>query len=245
MNKIKTIDSRRNLICPGDLNKTITYTADYICKLAIENIKQKGSFNFALSGGYSPMELFTEFTSAKYSSKINWKKAHLFFVDERAVSPDNGENNYHNIMNAGFNKIPIPTENIHRMVAEINIEENSKAYEKALLNTITDGALDFILLGLGPDGHTASLFPNTEALKETKRQVVANNVPQKNMWRMTMTYPFINKSRNILFYCVGESKAQMVKSILSQDLTPYPASRIGTSKIPALWVVDSSASKLL
>lgn len=234
------IDSRRTLIVPGDYNVTLAYCADHFVKVARKAIQQHGAFFVALSGGSTPKAIFERISHSPYKEEIDWSKVHLFWSDERSVPPTDPDSNYAMAMHAGLDKMPIPKEQIHRMCAESAIEKNAHAYEETIKKVLQGAPFDLIMLGVGEDGHTASLFPNTEGLKETKRLVIANHVPQKNSWRMTMTFPCLNSARLTLFYVLGASK----KEILAKILPPgdqYPSQHVGTLDCPALFIADDAA----
>ncbi len=150
-------------------------------------------------------------------------------------------------MRAGLNKLPIPPENIFRMEAEESIEEKAAAYEALIRLKICDESFDLVMLGMGEDGHTASLFPHTHALHTKDRLVVANFVPQKKTWRMSFTFECINNARTICIYVMGEAKADVVVSTLMGNYTPdeFPIQRVGTPSHKALWILDQAASKKL
>jgi 6-phosphogluconolactonase len=234
------IDSKRTLIVPGDYTITLAYCADHFVKAAMRAIQQHGAFFVALSGGSTPKALFERISSSPYKEQIDWSKVHLFWSDERSVPPSDPDSNYGMAMHAGLEKMPIPKTQIHRMCAEIDIEKNALAYEETIKKVLQGAPFDLIMLGVGEDGHTASLFPDTEGLKETKRLIIANHVPQKKTWRMTMTFPCLNNAHLTLFYVLGASK----KEILSKILPPgdkYPSQHVGTPNHPALFIADDAA----
>jgi 6-phosphogluconolactonase len=147
-------------------------------------------------------------------------------------------------MDAGFGKMPIPKEQIFRMKAEEKIEVNALSYENALKGTLHHRPLDLVILGMGEDGHTASLFPQTDGLKAKNRLVVANYVPQKNTWRMTLTFEAINSAQNIVIYVIGASKRQTLKEVFQSEeqIERYPIQFIGTKESKALWILDQQAA---
>ncbi|MCY3975273.1 MAG: 6-phosphogluconolactonase, partial [Simkaniaceae bacterium] len=160
----------------------------------------------------------------------------------RSAPPCEPESNFRMAIDAGFNRLGILKKHIFRMKAETDIEKHAIEYEEKITGILGVRPFDLIMLGMGEDGHTASLFPNTEALEETQRSVVANKVPQKSTVRMTMTYPIINQAMNIVIYVTGRKKAGMVRRVfLSEKTPPFPVSRVGTKKNKALWVLDSDA----
>lgn len=235
------IDSRRELIVPGNYNVTLAFCVDHFIKTAKKAIDDHDAFFVALSGGSTPKAIFERLTSSSFADKIDWTKVHLFWSDERSVPHNDPESNYHMAMQAGFEKMPIPKQQIHRMVAETDIEKNAQLYEKIIYKVLQNKPFDMIMLGMGEDGHTASLFPNTEGLKETKRLVVANHILQKGTWRMSMTFPCINSASCIVFYVLGASKKEMLARVLGQN-NEFPSQHVGTEKNPALWIADDAAA---
>ncbi|GAB5411705.1 MAG: 6-phosphogluconolactonase [Chlamydiales bacterium] len=225
-------------IVPGNKEETLAYAVNHWIETAKKAIAKNGSFRVALSGGSTPKAIY-EKLSQEHTNSIDWSKVHLFWGDERTVPPTDPESNYKMAMDAGLAKLPIPKNQIHRMVAETNIEENATAYEQ-LLST----PLNLVMLGMGEDGHTASLFPNTAALSEKSRLVIPNLIPQKNTTRMTLTFPAINQAHAIVFYVLGDSKKDMIKKIFHEPEHEFPSQLIGTPQNKALWILDSSAAKL-
>lgn len=240
-----TWDERRTLIVAGDQETSLLFCAEHFLKAYQESVALHGSFSVALSGGSTPKAVFALLTKSPYAAKINWSLVHLFWSDERAVDPDHPDSNFRMAMEAGFSKVAIPASHIHRMVAEQDIEINAELYETYLRTHLHGKGLDLVLLGMGEDGHTASLFPETEALHVKDRWVVANHVPQKNTWRMTLTFPCINASRHIAIYVLGESKQEMLKQIFTSKKPVFPVELVGTVEHKAVWIADKKAAALL
>ncbi len=238
-------DERRDLMIAGDFESSLKFCADHFVKVYKESIDKYGSFILALSGGSTPKALFSLLTNSPYISKIDWTKLHLFWSDERSVDPTLPDSNFHMAMESGFSKVPIPSSQIHRMEAEKNIEQNALEYEKLIQSTLKGRGFDFIMLGMGEDGHTASLFPKTEGLKVIGRLVIANYIPQKNTWRMTLTFECINAASHIAIYVLGKSKQEILKNVLTSKKSTYPIENIGTIKNKALWIVDNEAAILI
>ncbi|MCI5051806.1 MAG: 6-phosphogluconolactonase [Simkaniaceae bacterium] len=239
----KQIDERRVLSVPGDLEATLKFCVEHFIQCAKLSIANHDHFYVALSGGSTPKEIFKRLSSDKYKEQLDWTKVHLFWSDERCVAPDHKDSNYKMAMDAGLGTLNIPEENIHRMVGERDAQEGAKNYEETISSVLGSRPFDLVMLGMGDDGHTASLFPGTEALKETERKVVANFVPQKETWRLTMTQPFINTANHIVFYVMGDKKQEMLKEVLSGG--DYPSAHIGSAKHKALWIADHAAATLL
>lgn len=235
------IDPRRKLVVPGDYNVTLAFCADHFSKAAQAAIKDHGGFFVALSGGSTPKAIFERLSSPPYNREIPWSKVHLFWSDERAVSPESDESNYHMAMQAGLKNLPIPKEQIHRMCAEVNIEENARSYEMTMKRELKGNPFDLIMLGMGEDGHTASLFPGTQGLEEDERLVTPNFIPDKNSWRMSLTFPCLNTAHATVFYVLGASKRGMLQKVL-QSGNQFPAQRVGTKERPALWIADEAAA---
>ncbi|MBS0629051.1 MAG: 6-phosphogluconolactonase [Verrucomicrobia bacterium] len=245
--KLHSWDERRDLLVPGDETETIDVCVRHFITTCRRAIEDHGAFYVALSGGSTPKAVIKLLTSAPYNDKIDWKKVWLFWGDERSVPPTDPESNFKMAMDAGLAKMPIPKEQIFRMKAEEKIEINALAYETTLKTVLEDRRLDLVILGMGEDGHTASLFPQTEALKVKNRIVVANYVPQKNTWRMTLTYEAINAAQNIVIYVLGASKKETVKEVFrsKEQFERYPIQLIGTKNSKALWILDSQAASEL
>jgi 6-phosphogluconolactonase len=172
---------------------------------------------------------------------MDWSRVLLFWSDERAVPPDHPDSNYRMAMEAGFKKVSIPPSQIHRMHAEEHIEENALKYEKTIEHVLQGRPFDLVMLGMGEDGHTASLFPHTEGLKVKDRLVIANYIPEKNAWRMTLTFPCINQAAHVSIYALGDAKKPMLKKVF-ENWGIYPIEQVGTEAHPALWIVDKKTS---
>ncbi len=243
----KSFNERQQMIVPGDTQETLMYCVEQFISLAKEAIQDHGAFFVALSGGSTPKAIFEYLTSESYAHQIEWNKIHLFWSDERAAPPDHPDNNYHMAMQAGLKKMPIPKEHIHRMRAEEKIEENALSYEQEIKTTLKDHPFDLMMLGMGEDGHTASLFPHTEGLKIHNRLVIANYIPEKKTWRMSLTYDCINQAKNIVIYVLGASKKATLANIFLSppQFEHYPIQKVGTSSHPALWIMDKAAAQEL
>jgi 6-phosphogluconolactonase len=222
--------------------------AELFVDSANEAIKLRGVARIAISGGTTPRNAF-ELLGAEYSDKISWEKLQLFWVDERCVPPENAESNYGMTRATLLSKVPIPESNVHRMEGELDPEEAASRYEAEIRNAFKlEGAqtptFDLILLGLGPDGHTASLFPHTEGLNEMARIAIANHVPQKDTWRMTLTWPVITQGRQVAFLIEGAEKASIVRTVFTGAYDPetYPAQLIRPASGKLLLLLDKAAA---
>jgi 6-phosphogluconolactonase len=207
---------------------------------AAESMQEKGSFAVALAGGSTPKALY-ELLAAEYRDTVDWKKVHAFFGDERTVPPDHEGSNYRMAQHALLSRVPIGS--VHRMRGELEPREAATLYEEEL-ETFFGGAprFDLVLLGIGEDGHTASLFPGTPA----DRWTVENPVDKLDSVRLTLTVPVLNAAKKILFLVAGEGKARALKEILGGDADPheYPAKLI-RPKGRTVWMVDRAAAQLL
>ncbi len=246
-NKIESFDDRRDIIIPGNAEETILFSTRQFIQIGQEAIQQNGSFIVALSGGQTPHAIFKELSKPSYRQALDWSKVICFWSDERSTPPDNTENNYFSAMQAGLATLPLRPENIFRMPAEENIEENALAYERLIRKKVPSLQFDLIMLGMGEDGHTASLFPLTHGLHTKDRLVIANYVPQKQTWRMSFTYECIHMAKQICIYVMGAKKADMIVKVLMGPYDPdhFPVQRIGTPSHKALWILDQEASKTL
>ncbi len=246
MTPINSLDEKRNYVVPGDKKETITFATNHFIETAQNAIDSNGTFFVALSGGSTPKAIFQNLASASYKDQIDWSKVYLFWSDERSVPKDHSDSNYNMAMTNGFDKLNIPQNQIFRMEAESNLEKNAEIYEQKIKEIVPNQSFDLVMLGMGDDGHTASLFPSTKALNENKRLVVANFIESKDSWRMTFTFPCINNAEHIALYVLGESKAEMVKKVFrSQNaIELYPSAKIGTKERKALWILDKEASAL-
>lgn len=245
--QIITFDERRDIVIPGDYEAALTFSVEHFIEAANKCIQDHGYFAVALSGGSSPKAIFQRLAQSEYNKRIDWKKVLLFWSDERSVASDHPDSNYHMAMEAGFKNLPIPKDQIFRMQAEDNIEEHALEYERLILTKIPSKKLDFVMLGMGEDGHTASLFPKTHGLHTTQRVVIANFVPQMNTWRMSLTFECINQAAYIVLYVFGKSKAKILKKVLTSPYDPdnLPVQRVGTPAHKALWIVDCDAASEL
>lgn len=207
------------------LSKVIVDLA-YVCQ------QHHGKFVVALSGGSTPVPLYNMLATSEFSKLVDWKKCYFFLSDERCVPLDSDDSNFKMVHDHLFSKIPVPESNIFKLKdPDKDAEQAASLYEKEIRKycEIEEELpqFDLILLGLGADGHTASLFPDTKALSETKKLCVANHVPKLNAQRITFTYPLINNARNVYFLVKGEAKQDIVKSVLVDRVENYPASHVG------------------
>ena len=210
---------------------------------AVSAIK-KGKINIALSGGNTP-KLFHKAIVDKLASRIPWDRVHVYWGDERCVPPDHVDSNYRMAMETLLSHVPVPVENIHRVPVEEN--DPASAYQSTLTKEMGAAPrFDWIFLGLGPDGHTASLFPGTPAVSETTKLVTDGYMAAKDSRRITFTLPLLNAAAKVAFAVSGADKAEMVASILENPPTAsHPASLVSPLKGDLLWLLDRDAASRL
>ncbi|MCI0458600.1 MAG: 6-phosphogluconolactonase, partial [Gemmataceae bacterium] len=195
--------------------------AEEFVRLAREAMAARGRFTVALSGGSTPRRLFQILAEAPFHDQVDWTKVEFFWGDERSVPPDHKDSNYRMASEALLQKIPAPTARIHRMQAErADRDVAAREYQAEIARVFgvsPDGeppVFDLVLLGMGPDAHTASLFPATTALKETTRWVVPNYVPKFSTYRLTMTPRILNRAAQVMFLVAGPDKAAPLAEVL-------------------------------
>lgn len=234
-----SVDVRRHVTVPGDHDQTLQYSIDNWIEIGKEAILRQGYFAVALSGGSTPKAIYAGL--AKRPEALDWSKVLLFWSDERAVSKDDPDSNYRMAMEA-FGSLPILPKNIFPMNGLGDLEENAKQYEKL----IPSSGFDLMMLGMGDDGHIASLFPKTHGLHAPDRTVIANYIPNKDTWRLSVTFDCINESRKTVLYILGSGKAEMIKKVFSrhQEGDLLPVQNVGTDTNPANYILDEAAASL-
>jgi len=206
-----------------------------------------GRFVVALSGGGTPKSLYSLLASAELRAQIPWVQIHFFWGDERAAPPDHPDSNYRTAFESLLSKVPVPKESLHRIEAELAPEAAAAKYERTIrdffqLSGVGWPRFDLILLGLG--GHTASLFPGSEALNETARVVVATYVEKLKSYRITLTLPVLNRAANIFFLVAGEGKAAVLRDVLQRSKN-LPAQQIVPVDGRLVWFLDEAAASSL
>lgn len=229
----------------ADIEVLAAHAAEHIVAAAAHAVERSGTFSFVLSGGSTPKRLYELLASDACRGRIDWSHVEIFFGDERTVPPDSPESNFHTANVTFLSKMPIPPRNIHRMRGEIDPNEAAVEYGRLLQARFGEtGGPDLTLLGMGDDGHTASLFPGTEALKQTHHRCVANYVPKFATWRMTMTAPFLNRSGLVLILVSGLRKAPVLQQVLHGPPNPqtFPVQMIAPAGGRLIWIVDRPAA---
>lgn len=222
---------------------------DLFIELQKESISDKGRFSVALSGGSTPKPLYEALASPDRQEELEWEKVHIFWGDERCVPPDHPDSNYKMVNESLLKHISIPDQNVHRVPAEMDPRMAAFSYEESLRGFF-HGPLpffDLIFLGMGEDGHTASLFPHSAGLNEEDRWFIANYAPEQETWRLTLTKNAINAAKNIAVLVAGRAKADMLSDVLEGDYQPYakPIQLIRPVDGRMTWFVDQASARLL
>jgi len=225
--------------------------ADLFAAAAQEATAARGAFTVALSGGETPGAMYRILAHQAFTQKIPWRRVHLYWGDERCVPPDSERSNYRLADESFIRHVPIPPDNVHRMRGEDDPAQAALDYENLLLapparpehSPASLPALDLLLLGLGADGHTASLFPHSPALAAEDRLVVVNEAEGTGR-RLTLTVPVINAARHVVFVVTGAAKAGMVAAVLEEPRRPQaiPAQLVAPRKGMIIWLLDEAAA---
>jgi len=224
--------------------------AEKFIEIAHGRTANGGQFTVVLSGGSTPRQLFQLLAAPPYRDKVDWEKVEFFWGDERTVPPDHPDSNFHMANEALLQRLQVAPKQIHRMQAEREDQEAAaRDYQTEIAHVFgvpelgEPPSFDLILLGLGPDGHTASLFPHTEAVMERHRWIARNYVPKLNANRITMTAPILNRGKFILFLVAGPDKAEALHGVLDGPKDPdrLPAQLIQPTGGILIWMTDEAA----
>ncbi len=242
----------------SDSDELALMAAKEINRLAQERVKDSGKFSIALSGGSTPKKLYKLLADPARFPDFPWEETHFFFGDERTVPPDHADSNFrmtHETLFSGDSAKAIPPNHIHRIRGEEkDASLAANHYEVELANYFGGSGIpqfDLVLLGMGDDGHTASLFPGTAGLTEERKWVIANWVEKFKTFRITFTFPVINHARNIMFLVAGPDKTQRVSEILGQSPSEkskrpsYPIEHVKPGEGTAVWYLDKAAAAKL
>lgn len=246
--------------------------ARHVVACGQEAINASGRFTLALSGGSTPRAAYSRLATRDLADRVNWQRTHVLWGDERCVPPDDPRSNYRMAKESLLDRVPIPAENVHRIRGEDEPERAAADYEaelrsllgchserseeslgpratieRSLASLRMTNSLDLVLLGLGEDGHTASLFPGQPAVHETTRWVVAAMAPDKKLWRVTLTPAILNLAHDVTFMISGAGKAARLRQVVEGSFTPdrLPAQAILPAQGRLTWMVDEAASALL
>ena len=215
--------------------------AEHFVRKSSEAVAQKGSFTVALSGGSTPKALY-ELLADQFRDQIPWPNIHFYWSDERHVPPDHPDSNYRLANEAMLSRVPVALTNVHRIISENPAADAARDYEDTIKEIGGNPRLDLILIGLGTDGHTASIFPGSEVLNETERLVAAPWVEKLNTYRITMTLPLLNNGASVVFLVSGADKTQIVKEVL-EGPEKYPAQAVKPINGELIWMLDQDAAK--
>ncbi|MFW5451129.1 MAG: 6-phosphogluconolactonase [Methylophagaceae bacterium] len=205
-------------------------------------IAKRGIFHVALAGGSTPKGLYQKLTTSPYMEQVDWSRVHLFFGDERCVLPTHDDSNFKMAREAMIDHLPIPQGNVHRMPMETGeAPEVAVSYAQTMNEVLQDEPLDLVLLGLGPDGHIASLFPGTDALDVSDTLTTSLYVEKFDSWRVTMTYPVINAARQVIVFIGGQAKAPIVSDITNDAVQGLPVQRLAPQG-DYYWFMDAAAA---
>jgi 6-phosphogluconolactonase len=230
------------------------HAAQYFVEMAGEAADAHGRARIAISGGSTPKAAFELLADPNqpWRARMPWSNLDLYWVDERAVPPNHSDSNYRMTREALLDHVPLRPEQIHRIEGELDPEIAAARYESELRSSFRlEGAeiprFDLVALGMGSDGHTASLFPHTEALHESTRLAVANHLPQMDSWRITLTWPVINHARSVFFLISGSDKAAILREVLTGQRDPerLPSQLIWPSSGILTYILDKAAAALL
>lgn len=227
-------------------NDLLLAMADFFVKNAQKAIAENDVFNVSLSGGSSPKKLYEMLASPDFNHLVDWKKVNFFFGDERYVPANDPESNALMAKTALFKPLNIPEEQIFTVNTELSPEEAAKDYARQIDTHFKEKPVrfDLILLGLGDDAHTASLFPGTTVISETSATIKSVFLSDKNVYRITMTAPLINQAHEVVFMLFGETKTMAVKQVLEGERNPalYPAQLIAPQDGKVHWFMDEAAA---
>jgi 6-phosphogluconolactonase len=238
-------------------NALMEAAAAEFVRSAGEAIRASGRFAVALSGGATPKGLYARLASASYAALVDWSRVVVFWGDERCVPPGNPASNYRMVRESLLDHVPVPAASVHRIRGETDPMEAAAAYERELRQAFatpdgpprrTAGArFDLVLLGLGNDGHTASLFPGTVPLHETARWTMAHHVAALSMWRITLTPVVINAAAEVTFVVSGHEKAAILSRVIEGPYAPdaLPAQAVAPRDGRLRWLADAAAAKEL
>lgn len=223
--------------------------ADFVAAAAGTQVSRRGLFTIALSGGSTPRRLYELLALPPHVGSVDWERWHVFWSDERCVPPDHQDSNYRMAWDALLDLVPVPAANIHRVRGEGSPAEAAKQYQEEVLQLFAPSApaFDLVLLGLGEDGHTASLFAETDGLREKRRLVMANWALHLQGYRITFTFRLINAANAVAFLATERSKAEVVRQVLqpAPNLPLLPAALVRPTLGTVHWFLTRDAAALL
>lgn len=252
MSETANLPTNVSVVVSRDAESAYSLAAQEIVDLAQQAARANGKFTIALSGGSTPKKLYELLTSAEWQSKMPWAQTEFFWGDERYVPSTDESSNYRMTNQAMLSRVPVPAEHVHRVPTEKEAQQAASLYEKEVRQVVTSGAdglpeFDLVLLGLGTNGHMASLFPYQPALHEKTKIVIAEHIEEVKMTRLTFSAPLINAAKQIVFVALGKDKATVVKDVVTGVFDPerLPAQLVRPTRGHLTWILDpGSAEKL-
>ena len=237
------------VIIKKNANELAIVGAEWFLGAAQTSASKRGRFSVAVSGGSTPRVMHRNLAQEPFFSQMPWNETHIFYVDERCVPVDDPASNFGDLKKDLLERAPQPIEHIHPMPGETTPADGANAYERELKAYFQQEAgfpvFDLIFLGIGKDGHTASLFTGQEALEEKEKWIVSVKGGNPDVYRLTMTLPVINHARHVVFLVSGEGKAEVLKSLFEESTMPLPAQRIKPVKGQLTWLLDRAAASRL
>ncbi|MGI8837920.1 MAG: 6-phosphogluconolactonase [Pyrinomonadaceae bacterium] len=239
-----------NLFVFDTMEQVALAAAERFVDYSIASIREHGSFAVALAGGSTPRSAYELLGANEFKSRIDWPLVHLFFGDERMVPADSAESNYRMVNDSLISRVEIPPGNVHRIICESTQSESAELYEaelKRFFQSVDWPRFDLVLLGMGADGHTASLFRGSDALKEEEKWVIATRQPQTGKDRITLSLPVINHATRVAFVVTGNEKAATLARVWSSEQAneESPAQRVRPVNGILEWLVDRAAASKL
>ena len=240
------------IILPDSYNLALEAARRFV-HLASQASENRGIFTVSLAGGSTPGQMYEILASAPHLAMVDWTRVFVFWGDERCVPPDHSDSNYRKAKEALLDQVPIPADHIYRIPAELPPEQAAEVYEESLLQFFSSlpdeeqrqqARFDLVLLGMGDDGHTASLFPGTPAIHEHTRWVRAQYIDKMAAWRITLTPAILNRARHIILLVSGQAKSYTLPRVLYGTYQPerYPAQVIKPPEGELEWLVDEAAA---
>lgn len=239
--------NEQRILLAASLDSLSQTAATRIIEHARAAIQDHGAFYLALSGGSTPVHLHQTLSLPQFQQQIDWEKVHIFFGDERNVPFDHSESNYRMAQETLLTKVPVPVSQVHAIPTGCtDMQECARRYAQQLNALPQQHAMpcfDLILLGMGDDGHTASLFPQTTILNERERSVAAVFVPKISAWRVSLTYPVLNQAKAIMVLVNGAGKADVLYAVFTDPTREYPIQQIHNQHLE--WIIDNAAATRL
>jgi 6-phosphogluconolactonase len=217
--------------------------AERLLEIGAQAIAKRGAFHLALAGGATPQGLYALLTTPELAGRLDWAQVRLYFGDERSVAPEHSDSNYRMVRESLLDTLPTAPQ-VHRISGELPPEQAAADYAALLRTQLPQEGFDLVLLGLGPDGHIASLFPGSDALNQRKQPVVADYVPKLDSWRITLTLPTLNKTRHVILLVSGAHKADVLRHVLRNigHANPLPVEMLRPAG-ELEWFVDADAAR--